>query len=209
MYYLNSRYYDPNTGRFINADGYVNANGDIIGYNMYAYCSNSPIMFTDHTGEGLFSNLWESIIQSINNVVDAFIGSIEAQAGLGYGLGVSGSIYNVDMSLNVYKDTFVSFEDGQVCVGNIASNKVGIGDLAIGDTYKHITDKWDEYVDHCPHCVLGYATIEAMSTCPTAERGSKNNDIMLFEVSTDFHAIFGGHASFGFNLTKFINRLSD
>ena len=30
FYYLQSRYYDPAMGRFINADGYINANGDII-----------------------------------------------------------------------------------------------------------------------------------------------------------------------------------
>ena len=52
FYYLESRYYDPKTGRFINADGYVNANGDLIGYNLYAYCSNNPVMFVDPTGEG-------------------------------------------------------------------------------------------------------------------------------------------------------------
>ena len=50
FYYLQSRYYDPVTGRFLNADGYINANGDMIGYNMYAYCSNSPVMYTDPTG---------------------------------------------------------------------------------------------------------------------------------------------------------------
>ena len=50
FYYLQSRYYDPVTGRFLNADGYINANGDIIGYNMYAYCSNNPVMRYDPTG---------------------------------------------------------------------------------------------------------------------------------------------------------------
>mgnify|MGYP000510763263 FL=1 len=50
MYYLNSRYYDPQTGRFINADSIIGANGDIIGYNMFAYCSNNPIVFCDKTG---------------------------------------------------------------------------------------------------------------------------------------------------------------
>ena len=50
FYYLQSRYYDPVTGRFLNADGYINANGDLIGYNMYAYCSNNPVMYTDPTG---------------------------------------------------------------------------------------------------------------------------------------------------------------
>ena len=53
LYYLQSRYYDPETGRFINADGYVNANGDLIGYNLYAYCSNNPVMFVDPTGSSI------------------------------------------------------------------------------------------------------------------------------------------------------------
>ena len=51
FYYLQSRYYNPQWGRFLNADGYINANGDLIGYNMYAYCSNNPVMYTDPTGE--------------------------------------------------------------------------------------------------------------------------------------------------------------
>lgn len=51
MYYLNSRYYDPATGRFLNADVFINANGDLTGFNMYAYCSNNPVMGYDPTGE--------------------------------------------------------------------------------------------------------------------------------------------------------------
>ena len=37
MYYLNSRYYDPEIGRFINADdvGLLGANGELISYNLY------------------------------------------------------------------------------------------------------------------------------------------------------------------------------
>ena len=51
FYYLNSRYYDPELGRFLNADGYINGNGDLIGYNMFAYCGNNPVMFVDPSGE--------------------------------------------------------------------------------------------------------------------------------------------------------------
>ncbi len=50
LYYLNSRYYDAEVGRFINADGIVGANGGILGYNMFAYCSNNPIAFADYNG---------------------------------------------------------------------------------------------------------------------------------------------------------------
>ncbi|MBQ9780599.1 MAG: RHS repeat-associated core domain-containing protein, partial [Clostridia bacterium] len=57
LYYLQSRYYNPATGRFINADGYVNANGDLIGFNMYAYCSNNPVMLTDPFGERFRVNI--------------------------------------------------------------------------------------------------------------------------------------------------------
>lgn len=64
MYYLNSRYYNPSWGRFINADGIIGANQDILGYNLYAYVSNNPSMFRDPSGNGLISwlvSLYESI----------------------------------------------------------------------------------------------------------------------------------------------------
>ena len=46
-YYLQTRYYNPEWGRFLNADGYINANGDILGYNMFAYCGNNQVMGYD------------------------------------------------------------------------------------------------------------------------------------------------------------------
>ena len=50
LYYLQSRYYDPNTGRFINADSYASTGQGILGFNTYAYCKNNPIKHTDHLG---------------------------------------------------------------------------------------------------------------------------------------------------------------
>lgn len=51
LYYLGSRYYDATTGRFLNADSYINANDKLNGNNIFAYCSNNPIKYVDSDGE--------------------------------------------------------------------------------------------------------------------------------------------------------------
>lgn len=51
FYYLNSRYYDPEVGRFINADNAVAETGDSVqGYNLFTYCFNNPINMSDPDG---------------------------------------------------------------------------------------------------------------------------------------------------------------
>ena len=53
LYYLNSRYYDPQIGRFINADDIsILSEGKEFfnGLNLYAYCGNNPINNTDESG---------------------------------------------------------------------------------------------------------------------------------------------------------------
>ena len=59
LYYLNSRYYDPETGRFISPDDvgvldetFTQPNG----LNLYAYCYNNPVMMTDP--DGAFALTW-------------------------------------------------------------------------------------------------------------------------------------------------------
>lgn len=51
MYLLHSRYYDPVTGRFLNVDGSIGANEDMLAYNLFAYCSNDPVNFSDPSGQ--------------------------------------------------------------------------------------------------------------------------------------------------------------
>ncbi len=51
LYYLQSRYYDPEMGRFINADAFASTGQGILGNNMFSYCLNNPANYVDMSGE--------------------------------------------------------------------------------------------------------------------------------------------------------------
>ena len=51
FYYLNSRYYMADWGRFISADSYVQTGQGVLSNNMFAYCMNNPVKFVDSNGE--------------------------------------------------------------------------------------------------------------------------------------------------------------
>lgn len=50
LYYLQSRYYNPEWGRFISADNYGGTIGEIYSHNRYAYCKNNPVNMVDEDG---------------------------------------------------------------------------------------------------------------------------------------------------------------
>ena len=73
LYYLQSRYYDPAIGRFINADTYTTTDADgLLSTNMFAYCENNPVMGTDPTGE------WVHL--AVGAIVGGIMGGISAAA---------------------------------------------------------------------------------------------------------------------------------
>ena len=50
FYYLQSRYYDPTTGRFISADVLLSTGQGVLGHNAYAYCLDNPVNMVDDGG---------------------------------------------------------------------------------------------------------------------------------------------------------------
>ena len=67
LYYLKSRYYDPEVSRFINPDAFVSSGTSVASYNMMVYCDNNPInridpagMFWREIGD-FFSKTWNGL----------------------------------------------------------------------------------------------------------------------------------------------------
>lgn len=78
LYYLKSRYYDPEVGRFITIDGVSYIDPETInGLNLYAYCGNNPVMYTDPNGTAKW---WEWLLGALVIVVVAAL--VVATAGV-------------------------------------------------------------------------------------------------------------------------------
>lgn len=70
LYYLQSRYYNPEMGRFINADGIINSG--LLSSNLFAYCINNPIAFSDPSG---FMPSWLHLVKALD-LIDSLISEL-------------------------------------------------------------------------------------------------------------------------------------
>lgn len=61
LYYLKTRYYNPEWGRFLNADEMVDNGNGLLGTNMFAYANNNPIRNVDHDGR-IAGDFWAAVI---------------------------------------------------------------------------------------------------------------------------------------------------
>ena len=67
MYFLKSRYYNPELCRFISADGYVQTGQGLLDKNMFAYCGNNPVNRVDETGYG-WRDIWNGIKSFLSSI---------------------------------------------------------------------------------------------------------------------------------------------
>ena len=80
LYYLQSRYYDPEIGRFISADSIEYADPEHVnGLNLYAYCNNNPIMNVDPEGTSvlsIFALLYMFLCTSVGGILSQVAASV-------------------------------------------------------------------------------------------------------------------------------------
>jgi hypothetical protein len=100
MYYLKNRYYAPEVGRFISADGKISSvGGEVKGYNLYAYCFNNPVNMTDSDGnwpkfiKNAVKWVIKNIVQPVTKVVKKSLSKINKTYSAGINVSGTPSIF--------------------------------------------------------------------------------------------------------------------
>ena len=125
FYYLQSRYYDPENHRFINADTYASTDsGDAIACNMFAYCNNNPVVFLDSTG--MYSISAVTTLVSADNDIATYTTTITSDSRyelLGF---ISlGSIENYKFTYVVSNTGVITFDNTQEDAKYLAKGNEG------------------------------------------------------------------------------------
>ncbi len=145
---MQSRYYDPVTHRFINADSLASTGQGILGYNMFVYCLNNPVIYGDT--EGTDAALMINIDAVSGNGHVCFVvqdgdgewhyfsfatGRSNIYTGLAclFGGYVKGVIYSQDLGTSEGYDlsTLAGFKDFLTEKGDKASNAAEVVDYVI------------------------------------------------------------------------------
>ena len=178
LYYLQSRYYSSEIGRFISADGVISGvGGELRGYNQFAYCFNNPVNMTDASGN------WPKWIKNSikwidENIASPIVNAVEetlSKADLTYSTGLNASgtfgMWTFNAQIGVSMDT----------KGNIAVQPSFAGGITTGVTpsgtissYRSITNAPSIDKLNGPGYQIGGSAIIPANNVPVAVSGDFN-----------------------------------
>ena len=117
FYYLNSRYYDPGVGRFLNADGidFLGTDEGLLSYNLFAYCLNDPVNRTDDSG-----NL------SIKNWIKIGVGAIALGAAIALTVATGGGAAAVAIGVAKVVGSVALSTATSAGIGYLTNGKISI-----------------------------------------------------------------------------------
>lgn len=124
MYYLNSRYYDPEVGRFISPDttDILEVQDDLYDKNLYAYCDNNSVMRIDSSGA-----VWHLAVGAVVGVATQFV------ADVGIGLATGSSFGEVISSLSLV-DYAAAAIGGAIAASGIGFAGAVVANATLGGT---------------------------------------------------------------------------
>ena len=139
-----SRYYDPVTHRFVNADGYFQSGEDVLDSNMSAYCRNNSVNSCDPTGTTTWSEIQKLLTSS--EATNFTINDVTKAQKMGYGP-------NEDIPYLTFKNSiFISY--GSVRNTSYKGWSYRIDNNKYGQKHIHIEkfeQKYSQNIDGSPH----------------------------------------------------------
>ena len=122
LYYLRSRYYNPEWGRFINADTLMGQVGGTFSHNLFAYCGNSPVNRLDPSGYSWINDFKEAI-QNVIGIAEKMLAAVAKSAAK-----QASSLTKASSSLagGVYRAIPNGLADAYTAMGNTLSTLSGI-----------------------------------------------------------------------------------
>ena len=134
FYYLQSRYYDPENHRFINADTYASTDsGNAISCNVFAYCLNDSVNRSDSDGNKSLKDIAKSaikgfvkhVVKHVNSWAAEQISKLDFTYSTGLGLSGSFGIWNMSGQLGLSIDSGGNVEM-QYTVGGAVTTGSGV-----------------------------------------------------------------------------------
>ena len=101
---MNGRLYDPDLGRFLSPDDYVQVPDLSQSFNRYSYCLNNPLKYTDPSGE---SFLWDDVIVGAIGFATGYLTNSVSSGNWGW-KSVMGGLSSAVTSLLAYNTSGVS-----------------------------------------------------------------------------------------------------
>ena len=138
LYYLQSRYYDPAIGRFINADeiDFLGSEGTFASYNLFAYCGNNPVNRVDDSGQ-LGNWIIGGLIGGLVGGITSALKGESFWAGAAQGA-VTGAIAGAAVDIAV--DSIATFGVAGVAAAGVVAFAGGfLGNIAGEETYSLAT----------------------------------------------------------------------
>ncbi len=137
LYFLKTRYYDPEIGRFMTIDGIEYLNPETInGLNLYAYCGNNPVMRVDENGNAW----WHWVVGAVVLVAVVALAVVTYGASLTVTAAAVAGIESTVSAVTIGLASISSVAIGAAVTGVAAA---GIGLLTGGITYTEGKIGWD------------------------------------------------------------------
>ena len=187
LYYLQSRYYDSEIGRFVNSDNVTDPGAGLMGFNTFIYCGNNPVNAADPTGHWIIKDGLKWLAQKVSEKVT----KIKEKCSTNRGTYQIGGVGAISEGVEITKSKGIAIDlRGNIGITESKGGGVGFTNVS-GSVYKTVTNAPDIT------CLKGESAQIGGSV--SVEGLSVGGEVTVFEnpYSENNELLFGGTVSVG------------